>query len=151
MPSYSGPTAPFVVPEYFFRDNAAFDAPGDLKTCAYYLFPSFGKLLFDYVADPMTQLGVGSFITYYAARQDPWFIPAGTNVDGLIDRPHQILKVNWRWEEVLAMLHEPQQDLVVVGRSRKSRSPPRGYAQHRHILAYFDSFARMAKIWIREN
>jgi len=146
IPRCRGPAVPFVVPEYFFRDDATFDGLKNLETSAYYMFPSFGRVLFDYLADPATPLGVGSFIGYYSAREAAWFIPVGTAVDRFVESPHPILKRGWRWEEVMGMLFNPQQT-GVVRRPKISRNAPRGYNKDERIIAYFERFARMARIW----
>jgi len=151
MRKYTGSTAPFVVPEYFLRSDADFDGLVDLNTSAYYVFPSFAKSLVEYVADSATQLGIGSFIDYYSARATPWLILAGTDVDGVIDAPHSILRTNWRWEEVLAMLYGPQQNVVVSRPRRICRDVSPSYTKDRRIIEYFERFARMAAIWRREN
>ena len=150
LTQYAGPTAPLVVPEYFFSDDVAFDEWADVEDPAYYLFPSFGQVLFDYVSDPATQLGDRPFINYYLAHQVAWFIPAGADVKRLVEYPDSILKLCWRWEEVLAMLFNPQR-AERVRRPKIAQSPPQGYSQDERIVAYFERFARMAGIWKREN
>ena len=145
-PRCRGPRAPFIVPEYFFRDDAVFNGLENSETSGYYVFPSFAWWLFDYVSDPATRLGVGSFITYYSSREAARFIPAGTDVDRLIDPPHSLLKTNWRWEEVLAMLFESRKTVGVSPQPRTSRMAS-GYSEDKRIIAYFERFAQMAWIW----
>ena len=145
MPTYSGPP-PLVVPEYFLKHNAVFDGLNDLGSTSYYLFPYFAQRLFEYVDEPATRPYPESFIDHYLGREVPWFIPAGTDVARLpFNAPHELLRLRWRWEEVLTDMYNWRQ----VGKG------PQPYvcrlatkcSDDRRIVAYFTCFARMAKIW----
>jgi len=139
----------FVVPEYFFQNVTTFDGLGDPSAEPHYVFPFFVQKLFEYVHNSATGSNVGSFITYYSARETAWCIPAGAGVGRSIQRPHQILKRHWRWEEVLTMLYEFRQSRGEKRLCGCTRAP-HGYSQDEQIAAYFERFARMAAIWSGE-
>ena len=132
-----------VVPEYFLRADSSFDGAWDRNSTAYYAFPSFAQRLFEYIAEPAT----GSFITYYTIRESVWFMPPGTDTSKAIDEPHPLFKRHWRWEEVLTVLYRSKAP-ANVSRLRSFRNAPNDCQYNEQIIAYFESFARMAAAWI---
>lgn len=140
----------WVVPEYFLGDCATFDGLTNPGSTPYYVFPYFSQRLFEYVTESAAGSFTGSFLTYYSTHEAAWFIPAGIDASGLIDPPHPLLKRHWRWEEVLTMLHKSKHP-GKGPRPRVCRNPPHDYHRNPQIVAYFESFARMATAWVREH
>lgn len=135
-----------VVPEYFFDDNASFGGLTNLDSTSYYIFPFFGKKLFEYVVTQPKK----SFAAYYFSCEFPWFVPRGSDATSKFIKPHPTVRRHWRWEEVLEMLWSQKESLE--GRRPKWRqSPPDGYGNDLRINNYLNHFAKVAEAWVRRR
>lgn len=136
-----------VVPSYFLEDGPkSFDGWGCMENASFFVFPDFARRLFDFINDPAFRDNT-LFINYYSARETAWLVPASSGAERFITAPHELLKRNWRWEEVLTMLYgsrhkEPGR------RPQICKNACSNYIVKRQTLAYFSYFASMARIWM---
>ena len=140
---------PLVVPEYFFDCDASFEGLTDFCSTPYYIFPFFGKKLFEYVTTPHSQANP-AFATYYFSCELPWFIPMDSVCTSKFIGPHPTVRRHWRWEEVLEMLCS-QKELTGGPHPNWWRPAPPGYVNDARINAYLNHFAKMAKVWARRQ
>lgn len=139
---------PLVVPEYFLSDTSTFDGWGEIAECSFYVFPNFAQRLFDYVEGPLASgADHRGFVDYYSGCETAWFVPSPSGEEAFIVPPHPLLKRNWRWEDVLAMLHSTRVPGEGGGKSRAWKRAPINYKADRLIVDYFGTYARMAGIW----
>lgn len=149
---HSGPFA-LVVPECFFDEHASFDRLRDLGSTPYYIFPYFAKLLFKYTELPPAERRTQTFGMYYSSRETAWFVPAGSADEKLI-KPHPVLRLHWRWEDVLEMMmRSPKEPSPKDLKSHPKwcKNPPPGYGQDPRIVAYLDCFGNVAYEWTRRR
>jgi len=143
---------PLVVPEYFFRPGTIFDKIADATAASYCVFPYFGQRLFEYAELCATQPGIGTFTTFYAAREAIWFVPAGSTINGTFRDIHPMIRRHWRWEEVLEIFWGYRMPgKGNVQRPRWCQPAPPHYHENGLVSEYLESFARMATVWMKRR
>lgn len=137
-----------VVPEYHFGADASFEGLQDVRTSSCYIFPNVGYWLFDYIKKGVYPKLL--FSQFFAANQRTWFAAANSEgVNRLPRRHHAVLKLNWRWIEVLEVLWREGGECIA------EKGTPRGFIKtpvtdarkNEDISKYLDTLACFGKYY----